>query len=227
MAKLRILQLDTGFPRPAGDIASADSYLQPPIIEIIPQAFVRDIVSIRPDNYDISGFTDALQRSTEPLIITSCGFMIYWQDMLADSTYLSAQSQFFSSSLIALPELRMRYDDNQILVVSFDAQVLNSALYRPYLGSFQGPVMGLDTDSHLYETIRQNSPQLNVELATRQVIDQMVPFLQENDIHAILLECTNLSVYKPAIRKIFSGEIIDLLQIVESHITGLVKPAYL
>ena len=92
-------------------------------------------------------FTDALQRSTEPLIITSCGFMIYWQDMLADSTYLSAQSQFFSSSLIALPELRMRYDDNQILVVSFDAQVLNSALYRPYLGSFQGPVMGLDTDS--------------------------------------------------------------------------------
>ncbi len=30
MAKLRILQLDTGFPRPAGDIASADSYLQPP-----------------------------------------------------------------------------------------------------------------------------------------------------------------------------------------------------
>jgi len=32
---------------------------------------------------------------------------------------------------------------------------------------------------------------------------------------------------KPAINQFFSSEIIDLLQIVESHAAGLVKPVYL
>ena len=64
-------------------------------------------------------------------------------------------------------------------------------------------------------------------MAEQQLLEQLSALLRENNIAAILLECTNLSVYKQSIKRIFTGEIIDLLCLVERAQAGMVKPQYL
>ena len=47
------------------------------------------------------------------------------------------------------------------------------------------------------------------------------------NIKLIILECTNLSPYKKFFRNIFSGEIIDLLVLIDKKIPGIIKQEYL
>ena len=223
MAVLRILQLDTAFPRPAGDVASPLSYHSGVEISIIPQARVGNIVARDADNFDISAFKQAVMQSEEPLIITSCGFMIYWQDVLAKV----AAGNFISSSLTALPALCRRFDPHQILVLTFDGAVLTSPLFSRHLGGFSGHIMGLDRDSHLYQVIAQDLADLDIGKASDELCAQLAPVLQQHDIRVILLECTNLSVYKKDMRQVFEGEIVDMLSLVEAQHPGLVKQACL
>lgn len=222
MSRLRVLQLDTQFPRPAGDVGSPDSYLDMLEISIIPKAYVGDIITTQAERFDISSFRMAVSEADEPLIITSCGFMIYWQNALASQ----CRGRFISSSLTALPDLCTRYKMSQILIMTFDAQILTSDIFSPSLSGFTGPVLGLDKQSHLYEVISQNRTSLDRELAAQQLCTSLRAVLAHTDIRAILLECTNLSVYKPDIRQIFNGEIIDMLSLVDRYDPGLVKDKF-
>ena len=219
---LRILQLDTRFPRPAGDVACPDTYIHPPQIEKIEKARVGDIISPHADKFDVSAFRQAVESATEPLTITSCGFMIKWQKPLS---FFS--SQFISSSLVCLSELRKRYSDSQILIMTFDDVALQSNFYKPHLEGFAGHILGINKQSHLYQVIKNDLDELDISMAEQQLLEQLSVLLRENNIAAILLECTNLSVYKQSIKKIFSGEIIDLLCLVERAQTGVVKPQFL
>ena len=222
MSMLRILQLDTRFPRPAGDVACTNTYIHPPHIEIIKRARVGDIISTDADKFDISAFRQAVESATEPLTITSCGFMIKWQKPLS-----LFSSHFISSSLVYLSELRKRYSDSQILIMTFDDVALQSDFYRPHLKGFSGHIMGIDKQSHLYQVIKNDLDKLDISMAEQQLLEQLSALLRENNIAAILLECTNLSVYKQSIKRIFTGEIIDLLCLVERAQAGMVKPQYL
>lgn len=223
MAVLRILQLDTSFPRPAGDVASPLSYRLDVDISIIPQACVHNIVTRDIDNFDISTFKQAVMQAEEPLVITSCGFMIYWQDILAEA----ATGDFIGSSLTALPELCQRFDPHRILVWTFDDAVLASPLFSRPLDGFSGHIMGLDKTSHLYRVIAQDLTDLDTNRASKELCAQVTPVLQQHKIELILLECTNLSVYKKDLRRIFDGEIVDMLSLVEARRPGLVQQTYL
>lgn len=219
MAVLRILQLDTSFPRPAGDVASPLSYRLDVDISIIPQACVDNIVTKDAENFDISAFKQAVTQAEEPLVITSCGFMIYWQDVLAEA----ATGEFISSSLTALPALCQRFDPRRMLVLTFDDTVLSSPLFSRHLDGFSGHVMGLDATSHLYRVIAQDLTELGTNRASKELCAQPTPVLRQHDIGVILPECTNLSVYKKDLRRIFDGEIVDMLSLVEARRPGLVK----
>ena len=223
MAVLRILRLDTAFPRPAGDVASPLSYRLDVEISVVPQACADNIVTKEPDNFDISAFRQAVVQAEEPLVITSCGFMIYWQDILAEV----AAGDFIGSSLTALPALCRRFDSRRILVVTFDDAVLTSPLFSSHLDGFSGHVMGLDKTSHLYQVIARDLTELDTDKASRELCAQLASVLRQHDIGLILLECTNLSVYKRDIRQVFDGEIADMLGLVEARRPGLVKQDYL
>ena len=77
-ASLAILKLDTRFPRLPGDIACKDSFARPVRLQTIAEASVDAVVSRNPEGLDLSAFEQAVQTATEPLITTSCGFMIYF-----------------------------------------------------------------------------------------------------------------------------------------------------
>ncbi|CAK9105960.1 Dimethylsulfonioproprionate lyase (DMSP lyase) (Symbiodinium-A1) [Durusdinium trenchii] len=215
---LVVLQLDTQFPRIPGDIACKETYLLPIHIEVIDRAHVADVVSLDPEALDISRFASALAKADAEIISTSCGFMVYFQKMLSELT----QKTFISSALVALPKLRARFQDVEIMVITFDADILGAPAYRFALDGFTGPVVGLEKSMHLYQVISKDLDHLELECAEADM-DKLIQTALTcyPDIGAIMLECTNLPPYKHIIRRHFSGEIVDCLSVLEVESKGV------
>ena len=223
-AALAVLQLDTRFPRLPGDIASPDTYLLPVRLQTIAGADVDAVVTHTPQAFDLTAFEQAVEAASEPLLTTSCGFMIYFQDHLSRLS----RAPFVSSALTALPSLRARYPDEEILIVTFDAATLTSPAYAACLDGFSGPVAGLAESSHLYQTIKQDHDQMDAGRARAELAQLFSQQLAcQPQIKAVLLECTNLSPYKVVFRADFDGELVDALTLLERQSPGLVKPEFL
>ena len=224
VASLAILQLDTRFPRLPGDIACRDSYAQPVRLQTIDKASVDAVVSPTPAAFNLDQFEQAVRSASEPLLTTSCGFMIYFQERL---NALSRQP-FVSSALTALPEVRARFRDEEILILTFDSDTLIAPAYAASLDGFSGPVVGLEKSGHLYTTIKTDCAQMDEKQVRAELADQTRHMLAVNgQVKVLLLECTNLSPYKDIFRASFDGEIIDSLTILEGLSPGLVKTEFL
>ncbi|CAE7520306.1 LDJ2 [Symbiodinium sp. CCMP2456] len=181
-------------------------------------------VNADPEALDISGFVSALAAAEAKVVSTSCGFLAYFQQALAAKT----EKAFISSSLVALPGLRSRFPDEEIMILTFDAEILGSPAYSTALDGFAGPVVGLDKSMHLYEVISQDLAHLDFERAEIEMEQLAAEALDRfPGTKAMLLECTNLPPYKHVIRRHYAGEIHDCLTTLEGVHTGLVKERFL
>ncbi len=213
-----VLQLDTEFPRVPGDVGSPDTYLGNIEILRIPNATVGQIVSANPAAIPIAPFEVALAQATGDIIVTSCGFLSYWQ------THLAAQTDkpFVSSALTALPTLCETYAAQDIMTVTFDAASLNEAHFGPY----QTDVIGLPGDMHLVDVISQNLRILDDARAGQEIADFIAARRKPTHKH-ILLECTNLPPYKRTIAARTGLPITDILTCIEALRPKTIEPEFL
>lgn len=218
MPSVTVLQLDTDFPRIVGDVGCCDTYLGDVEILRIPGASVGQIVSADPAAIPIAPFENAIAKARGDIIVTSCGFLSYWQDHLAKRT----QKPFISSALTALPALCDRFAPHDILTVTFDADSLN----ENHFGTLRTDVIGLPEDMNLRQVISQNLSTLDVDRATREVADFIASRRQPNHKH-VLLECTNLPPYKQAIAARTGLPITDILTCIEAARAGTILPSLL
>lgn len=219
--RVSILQLDTRFPRVPGDVACPATYLGQSQIIRVPAATVGQIVSDRPDLIDITPFEAALAQATGDIIVTSCGFLSYWQDHLAALT----PRPFIASALTALTELSTQYNPGEVLIVTFDAARLGPM----HLGGhtdYAAGIVGLPRDMHLRQVITQDRPDLDQAVAEREMAAFVESALEPQHRH-ILLECTNLPPYKSALRKVTDLQISDILTQIERALPGAVHPQHL
>ena len=217
---LTVLQLDTGFPRIPGDVAAAATYNAPIDVIRIPNATVSKAVHHRPDEMDISAFEDAVRSVTEGMIVTSCGFLGYWQDHLARISNVP----IITSSLCLLPSLLQKYAPEEIGIITFNAPTLRSPTYAKLLDGFTGPIIGLNPDMHLRQVIEEDADSLDHQRAETELTRHLAPSI--NSVKALLLECTNLPPYKAAILQEFHGQIYDILTAIEDEMPGQVKEEF-
>ena len=220
---LTILQLDTRFPRIPGDVASPDTYLQPVQVNKIPQASVDRIVTAHPDQYDISSLEQICAKITQGIAVSSCGFLGYWQDHLA----AHCKRPLITSALIDLPRCQSLHTPDEIAIVTFNADILQSPLYQPMLAGFAGPIIGLKPDMHLRKVISEDSTALDIQRAEDEMLHLLTPILSSGKIKALVLECTNLPPYKNAIKTAFNIQIYDILTSLDARIPHMVKPEFL
>jgi hypothetical protein len=212
-----VLQLDTDFPRIAGDVGCQDTYLDAAENLRVPGASVGQIVSADPAAISITPFEDAVAKARGDIIVTSCGFLSYWQKHLAQRT----DKPFISSALTALPDLCERYASKDILTVTFDADSLNENHFGPY----QTDVIGLPEELDLRQVISRNSSTLDVERASRDVVEVIASHRAPHHKH-VLLECTNLPPYKSAIAAQTGLPITDILTLIEDARAGTIHPNF-
>lgn len=218
--RVTVLQLDTHFPRIAGDVGAPGSYARPPQIIRIKGASVGRIVTDRPQDTDIAPFEDALTQATGDIIVTSCGFLSYWQAHLA----AVAQRPFIASSLVSLDALAQVYAPDELCILTFDAARLGPA----HLGAqaeYARSILGLPADHHLREVVIGNLDRLD----PRQAADEICALLaaQQTDKHRhILLECTNLPPYRQAITAATGLPVTDILTTIEAACPGAIARAF-
>ena len=205
-----ILQLDTNFPRVPGDVASTYTYNGEVEIIRIPCATVNNVVNDRPDLIDITAFESAIDAARGEIIVTSCGFLSYWQEHLQQRT----SKRFISSALIAFEHLSKRFSPNEVLTLTFDESSLTAQHFNQY-PSYANDVIGLPEDMLLRQVISEDRNELNVETVAQELVEFISTKQHPNHKH-LLLECTNLSPYKTHLYQATGLDITDILTCIEA-----------
>jgi len=221
MPSVTVLQLDTQFPRIPGDVACPDTYLCEIEIVRVASATVKDIVSDRPDLIDINPFETALKNARGDIVVTSCGFLSYWQNHLADLT----QKTFISSSLIELEKLSQQFAPGEILTLTFDHKRLSERHFGEY-SCYAAETIGLPPEMHLRQVISRDSKELDTQLAAMEMKRFITKVLRPQHKH-IVLECTNLPPYKPQLQLHSNLKITDILTCIECQQPGSIKRQFL
>ena len=223
MPVVSLFQLDTGFPRIPGDIGSPETWRAGLDIHVVPELSVAQVINSDPGATDMTKVETAMDQARGDLLTTSCGFLCYWQDRLAART----ARPFVSSALLALPDLRRRFADDELAILTFNADVLTSPAFAPSLGGFAGPVAGLAEESHLRQVIANDLPALDRRRAEDEIVRLVDGLCAAGGVRALLLECTNLPPYKQALKARFDIEIFDILTLIDGMKADIVDPAHL
>jgi hypothetical protein len=214
--RVTVLQLDTHFPRIAGDVGAPESYARPPQIIRINGTSVGRIVTDRPQDIDITPFEAALAQATGDIIVTSCGFLSYWQAHLA----AVAQRPFIASSLVSLDTLAKTFAPDELCILTFDAVRLGPT----HLGAradYACSILGLRDDHHLRQVISGDLNRLNSSQAEDEICALLTAHQTAKHRH-ILLECTNLPPYRAAITAATGLPVTDILSCIEAACPGAI-----
>ncbi len=206
--------LDTRFPRFPGEVGHSETFSFPVDFECIPRASVGCIVVDQELPQELAeAFCEGAQRLRKrgaDLIATSCGFLAPLQGRLAEVSGCPV----ITSSLVLLPLLRTLYGpDAPLAILTFDDDRLASR----HLPRNVEPLLigGLDRSAALYRAIAEDLPELDAAEAQENAL-AAAQRLCSGDARpaAVLLECTNLSPYKPALRAALGLPIYDIVDAV-------------
>lgn len=207
--KIGIIMLNTAFPRPLGDIGNTGSYRFPATIFQLKLAKVANIVTEHLADELIDEVIEAaqsLKSAGATIITTSCGFLAPLQGQVQQKI----ETPFLASSLSLIPFLRQAFGlTANIGILTFDSNTLSETHFN---GHFDDHfiISGIENGIELHSVIKQNKLQLNQQKAEADVLHAAEQLMQHNP-SCILLECTNLSPYKDALRETFSLPVFDLV----------------
>ena len=194
---LGILMLDTQFPRPPGDIGNAYTWAQLgiPVRMLKVQGASPAKIVQEADPRFVQPFVDAAQQLAQEgaaLISTSCGFLAAYQSLLA----ASVQVPVVSSSLLQCAQLPTPG------IVTISAASLTPHILQAAGVPAGTPVQGVDPAGEFATRILRNEPQLDVAQAEREVVAAAVALQRAHpQLQSIVLECTNMPVYRDAVAR--------------------------
>jgi aspartate/glutamate racemase len=210
-----IILLDTVFPRLPGDIGNPATFSFPVLYEKVDEAIPSRVVRER-DSSLILPFIEAaktLERKGARAITTSCGFLALWQKEMA----LAVSVPLFTSSLIQIPwayELVGRRGRIGVLTADRDSFTTDH-LKGVNAEGIPIVIHGMKPDSEFYRIYVRNSPDLDFSRVENEVVSEASTLIAEHpDISAFVLECTNMTVFRKALRETVKIPVFDILTLI-------------
>jgi hypothetical protein len=137
---------------------------------------------------------------------TSCGFLALYQKELEALSPVPVAT----SALLLLRTLKGR----KVGVITASAENLTRAHFEAVDAPGDTPVQGLPADSSFASTFLRNGLTLDRDAVEREVVEAGRALMRKHpDIEAIVLECTNLPPYKPALQRALGARIFDVLDL--------------
>jgi len=189
---LGILALDTAFPRIRGDVGAPDTFDFPVRIATVARASVDAVVHERDDALLGEFVAEArnLAQAGCAGIVTTCGFLVRWQDELAAAVDVPV----LTSPLLLLPLVqRMLPRDRTVGVVTYSAASLSQDLPGT-------PLEGVDPGGYFARLIRHGAHELDPARMSGDVVDAARRLVaRHRGVGAIVLECANMPPYRDAV----------------------------
>jgi len=199
-----VLMLDTRFPRYPGDIGNLTAIPYPALYRRVPRATVRRVACAEPLPPELLEIfvtnARALLADGAELVVTSCGFLHAEQAALARALTVPV----VTSALVLLPLVYALHGARgPIGVLTFDANALGAA----HLGVGRGlplVVQGMERSAHFHRVIADDLESADREAMERDALAAARELARAGPA-AVVLECTNLSPYRAAIRDALGG----------------------
>ncbi|MFN4017409.1 MAG: aspartate/glutamate racemase family protein [Reyranella sp.] len=209
---LGILMLDTRFPRIVGDVGNAASYDFPVIFRRMEGIGPADAVAAHPDRPRVLA---ALRANAEALAAegavglgTSCGFLALYQDDLAAVSPVPVAT----SALLHIA----KFPERKVGVITASASNLTPAHFEAVGAPGDTPVVGLPADGSFAGTFLHNGLTLDREAVEREVVAAGRDLVARYpEVDTVVLECTNLPPYKPALEKALGLPVLDVLDLLK------------
>lgn len=215
---LGLLMLQTRFPRPQGDIGhprTFDFAVRRRVVHgATPERVVRgsDAAVLQP-------FIDAARELVAEgcdAIGTSCGFLARWQQELQAALPVPV----WSSALLQLAEQQAL--GRRCGVITIEAASLGPAHWLGVGADPATPVEGITPGSALHRTLLRDLPTLDQADAQQQVLAAAQRLRARHpDINALVLECTNLPPYAPALRAATGLPVLDVETLLNQRMAAL------
>lgn len=215
---LGILMLDTRFPRIVGDIGNAASFDFPVIFRRMEGIGSADAVTTHPDRPRVLA---ALKANAEALaaegavgLSTSCGFLALYQDELAAVSPVPVAT----SALLHIRALKGR----RVGVITASARNLTPAHFAAVGAPEDTPFVGLPEDGSFAATFLKNGLTLDrARVEEEAVAAGRALVAGYPGIDTVVLECTNLPPYKPALERALGLPVFDVLDLLRGFYAGL------
>jgi hypothetical protein len=219
---LGILMLQTRFPRPPGDIGHDATFgfavRRRVVSGATPERVVRghDPAALQPF---IAAALDLVAEGCSA-IATSCGFLALWQRELQAALPVPV----WSSALLQLAEQQAA--GRRCGVITIEAASLTAAHFEAVGADPATPVEGITPGSPLHCTLMQDLPELDQADARAQVLAAGQRLLARcPGIDTLVLECTNLPPYAPALRAATDLPVLDVVTLLNARMARLVPPS--
>ena len=218
MPVLGLLMLETRFPRPRGDVGNPSTFDFEVRAHVVQGATPGRVVRGR-DPAALSPFIDAARALVGggcDAVGTSCGFLALWQRELQAALPVPV----WTSSLL---QLREQQDSGRRCgVITIEAAALHAAHFEAVGADPATPVEGITPGSALHRTLMLDLPELDQADAQAQVLAAAQRLRQRHpQIDTLVLECTNLPPYAPALRRVTGLEVLDVLTLLNRRMAAL------
>lgn len=218
MATLGLLMLQTRFPRPLGDVGHPRSF-DFPVRQRVVQGATPDRVVRGRDPAHLQPFIDAARELVAEgcgAISTSCGFLAQWQRELQAALPVPV----WTSSLLQLRERQNL--GRRCGVITIEAEALGAAHFEGVGADPATPVEGITPGSALHRTLMLDLAELDESDAQQQVLAAAQRLRQRHPhIDTLVLECTNLPPYAPALRKATGLIVLDVVTLLNRRMAAL------
>jgi hypothetical protein len=211
-APLGILMLDTRFPRIEGDIGNPKSFDFPVIFRTMQGIGPSDAVAAHPDRprmlAALKANAEALAAEGAAGLSTSCGFLALYQKELEALSPVPVAT----SALLHIRGLKGK----RVGVITASAANLTPAHFEAVDAPGDTPVVGLPPDSSFAATFLRNGLTLDRDTVEREAVEAgRVLLAKHAAVDTIVLECTNLPPYKPALKRALGVEVLDVLDLLK------------
>jgi hypothetical protein len=215
---LGVLMLQTRFPRPPGDIGHAATFAFAVRRRVVAGATPERIVRGR-DRSALVPFIEAgraLVAEGALAITTSCGFLALWQRELQAALPVPV----WTSALLQLADLQPL----RCGVITIEAASLTPAHFVAVGADPSTPVEGITPGSLLHCTLLQDLDTLDIDDARAQVLAAGQRLRARHPgLQALVLECTNLPPYAPALRQATGLPVHDITTLLDSRMAPLMR----
>ena len=222
-ARLGILMLETRFPRIPGDMGNAETWPFPVLYRVVPGAPPQRVVCDRAAGLR-GAFLDAareLVRLGADGLTTNCGFLSLFQGDIA----ATAGVPVVTSSLMQISFIqRLLPAGRRVGVLTVNAASLTDEHLSAAGADPRTPIVGTEGGREFTRVLLGNEERLDVGAAERDILEAGETLVARHaDVGAVVLECTNMSPFAPALRERFRLPVFDIYACLTWFYAGL-KP---
>jgi len=211
-----ILMLDSSFPRIEGDVGNARTWNYPVLYKKVEGGTPQKVV-LELKLEDIKPFIDAareLEAAGVKAITTSCGFLALFQRELAEAVNIPV----FTSALMLVPLVsKMTGGHKKVGVLTASKKTLSEKhLQSVGIEKESCVIYGLEEKENFTHFTVQNWDKVDVSKCREELMQVSSKMVEENnDIGAIVLECTNMPPFAKDIQNVTGLPVFDIVSLTD------------